>query len=178
MKFWEKINERVLKVGLEINGQIIDIVAVYGVDDNAKVEENETFSEELSQIIEDTNKTHEIKDDWYYKYEGCQVESELLQNARKGQSKSVTTWEQPNGGLRSITDLMLVKQQRKIKVTIVKIHRKHLSVFKEVKNKKTTERSKEASENGKVEIMSIQPKVPLTNAFHVRQLWMYNLIKS
>ena len=57
---WQAINERILKVNLNLKGSRITIIGTYGPNDDARVEEKTEYYELLEEIISQIGQTREV----------------------------------------------------------------------------------------------------------------------
>lgn len=147
----EYIDERILKIILNIFGQTVVVFGIYAINDDASADVKETFFENLSEQLEKVNLIHEIiligdlnsrvgnvDDDVVGRF-GEEIKNDngnrLINLCREKEyiiantifsHKNIHkyTWENPTRGLKSIIDLIIVKKNRRMVVQDVRVHRK------------------------------------------------------
>ena len=147
----EYIDDRIMKVVINIFGQIIVIFGVYAINDDATIDIKESFFEKLDEEVGKVNSNHEViiigdlnsrvgklDDDVVGRFGEetkndngnrlinlCREQEYVIANT-KFQHKEIHkyTWENPTRGLKSIIDLIIVRKNRKMVVQDVRVHRK------------------------------------------------------
>lgn len=60
IKSWEAVNERIIKVNLDIFGHKITILGIYGINENGSVSEKNVFFQELNDQIMKIGRSREL----------------------------------------------------------------------------------------------------------------------
>ena len=148
---WQAINERILKVNLNLKGSRITIIGTYGPNDDARVEEKTEYYELLEEIISQIGQTREViilgdlnartgtrtndkiigpygenttNENGNRLIEMCRQNSlRILNGYFKHKEIHTYTWTQPTRNLRSVIDYLIMKQKSKIKVQDVRVFR-------------------------------------------------------
>lgn len=212
IQHWQEINERIIEIVIKVNGQMITIIAVYGLNDDTKREKKDEFFELLGERIEKINKAHEViiigdlncrvgkkegdkvigkygeetkNDNGNRLIELCKEYKLMVANtffAHKDIHKY--TWIQPTRKLRSIIDLVIVKQERNIVVRDVRTYRKpecgsdhHLVMTKLKCNgyKNNRKDEIELDDEDLQEVREIRYNVELLQQQKIKELYQNNL---
>ncbi|XP_056644815.1 craniofacial development protein 2-like [Diorhabda sublineata] len=148
---WEAISDRTIKVNVNLKGCKITIIATYGPNEDARVDEKEKYYETLNELISQTGNDREIiilgdlnartgketkheiigpygentrNDNGSRLIDVCQHNLLRIMNGYfKHKEIHTYTWTQITRNLRSIIDYLIMKQKTKIKVHNVRVYR-------------------------------------------------------
>ncbi|XP_022188702.2 craniofacial development protein 2-like [Nilaparvata lugens] len=151
IKSWKPVNERIIKVELEMYGREIIILGVHGPTNDSQVQDKENFSECLRVNVEEMKGRKEIilagdlngrtgrrigdtvvgcfgeesiNDSGERLIEPCELQSlRVLNGFYRHKEIHKFTWTQENRGLKSIIDYMIMRQKTTILVKDVRVKR-------------------------------------------------------
>ena len=148
---WEAVNQRIIKMNLNLYGHKITLFGVYGVNDDATVAVKDQFFEDLNEEITKVAAGREVivmgdlnsrtgrrvnckvvgpfgedavNDNGDRLIEICsQMEMRILNGFFQHKDIHKYTWVQPTRGLKSIIDYVIVRHATKLKVQQVRVYR-------------------------------------------------------
>lgn len=151
IKSWEPINERLIKIELEMYGRDIVIIGVYGPNDDSQIQDKEKFIDCLSENIQKIKHTKEIilagdfnsrtgrkekdsvigsfgeeqrNDNGERLTELCELHNlKILNGFYKHKNIHKFTWTQETRNLRSIIDYIIIKQKTTICIKDIRVKR-------------------------------------------------------
>lgn len=151
IKSWEPMNERIIKLTIQIRGRTMTILGVYAPNNDASVHVKDTFEDTLRSIIEQIPRNHEIiiggdlngrvgkqrhsnvigrhgeetvNDNGERLINLCdQFDLKITNTFFAHKEIHKYTWYQQTRGLKSIIDYLIVRQNSQIKIQDVRVKR-------------------------------------------------------